>query len=138
MLPSINTPSVWGKCHKKPLHVLHCVIFLLSLQYYFSCTLYRALPSKSMSLSQCSVGNIVVKLYEAIEHLYSERFLHRGIKSDSIILTEVNNMYRPMLIDFAKAISLSDAPFKTAAHDFSLTPTYSFRNMPQILCFHLG
>ena len=55
MLASINTPSVWGKCHKKETsRVLPCVIFLASLQYYFSCTLCRALLSKSMSLSQCS------------------------------------------------------------------------------------
>ena len=62
-----------------------------------------------MSLSQWSAENIVLKLCEAIEHVHSERFLHRDIKSD-IILTEVNNMYHPMLTDFRKAISLSDAP----------------------------
>ena len=40
------------------------------------------------------------------------RMSHRDIKSDNIILTEVNNMYHPMLFDFGKAISLSDAPSK--------------------------
>ena len=54
----------------------------------------------------------VLKLCEAIEHLHSYRFPHRDIKSDNIILTEVNNMYHPMLIDFGKAILLSDAPSK--------------------------
>ena len=63
MLPSINTPSVWGKRHKKETsHVLPWVKFLPSLQYYFSCPLYQALLSKSMSLPQCSTGNIVLKL----------------------------------------------------------------------------
>ena len=65
-----------------------------------------------MSLSQHSAENILLKLCEAIEHLHSKRFLHRDIKSDNIILTEVNNMYHPMLIDFGKAIRLSDAPSK--------------------------
>ena len=65
-----------------------------------------------MSLSHCSVGNIVLKLCEAIEHLHSERFLHRDIKSDNIIITDVNNIYHPMLIDFEKATSLLDAPSK--------------------------
>ncbi|CAH3131278.1 unnamed protein product [Porites lobata] len=80
------------------MYFLNCVIYLPSLQYYFSCTLCRALLSKSISLSQCSAGNIM--------------FPHRDIKSDNIILTEVNNMYHPMLIDFGKAILLSDAPSK--------------------------
>ena len=127
MLPSINTPSVEVNVTKKTLHVLPCVIFLPSLQHYFSCTLCRALLSKSLSLSQCSSGNIVMKLCEAIEHSHSERFLHGDVKSDNIILREVNNMYHPMLIEN-----------KTAVHDCSLAPTFSFRNMPQTLCFHLG
>ena len=62
-----------------------------------------------MSLSHSSVGNIVLKLCEAIEHLHSQRFLQRDIKGDNIILTEVNSMYQPKLFDFGKAISLSDA-----------------------------
>ena len=90
MLASINTPSVWGKCHKtETSHVLPWFIFLPSLQYYFS--------------FRFSEHN-VLKLCEAIEHLHSYRFPHRDIKSDNIILTEVNSMYHPMLIDFGKAI----------------------------------
>ena len=56
MLTSINTPSVWGKCHKKEAsHVLPWVIFLPSLQHYFSCTLCRALLiSESKDLLQRS------------------------------------------------------------------------------------
>ena len=105
--PSI--PHLFGvNVTKKPYFIVSYFYHL----YNNSCTLYRALQSKSMSLSQCSAGSIVLKLCEAIEHLHSKRFLHRDIKSDNIILTEINNMYHPMLIDFGKAIRLSDAHSK--------------------------
>ena len=65
-----------------------------------------------MSLSKSSAGKIVLKLCEALEHLESKRLLHRDIKGANILLTVVNNMYHPMLIDFGKAIWLSDAPSK--------------------------
>ena len=49
----------------------------------------------------------------ALEHLQSVRLLHRDIKSDNnILLTVVNDMYHPMLIDSGKAVQLSDAPSK--------------------------
>ena len=105
--PSI--PHLFGvNVTKKP-------YFIVSYFYHLhnsSCTLYHALQSKLMSLSQHSAENILLKLCEAIDYLHLKRFLHRDIKSDNIILTEVNNMYHPMLIDFGKAIRLSDAPSK--------------------------
>ena len=58
-------------------------------------TLYRALHSKSMSLSKSSAGKIILKLCEALEHLQSKRLLHRDIKGDNILLTVVNNVYVP-------------------------------------------
>ena len=76
------------------------------------CTLHRALHSKSMSLSKSSAGKITLQLCEALEHLQSKRLLHRDIKSDNILVTAVNNTYHTMLIDFGKAIWLSDAPSK--------------------------
>lgn len=75
-------------------------------------TLYRALHSKSISLSTSSAGKIILQLCGALEHLQSKSLLHRDIKSDNILLTVVNNMYHPMLIDFGKAIRLSVAPSK--------------------------
>ena len=53
----------------------------------------------------------MLQLCEAMEHMHS-KLLHRDIKSDNILLTEVNHKYHPMLIDFGKAIPLSDAPSK--------------------------
>ncbi|CAH3036887.1 unnamed protein product [Porites evermanni] len=72
--PSI--PHLFGvNVTKKPYFIVSYFYHL----YNNSCTLYRALQSKSMSLSQCSAGSIVLKLCEAIEHLHSKRFLHRDI-----------------------------------------------------------
>ena len=39
---------------------------------------------------------------------------------------------------FSKGYLAIGCPFKTAVHDCSLALTYSLRNMPQILCFHLA
>lgn len=89
--------------------------FLVSYFYAlgeYSCTLFRALHSKSMSLSTSTYEKIMLQLCEAMEHLHSKHLLHRDIKSDNILLTEVNHKYHPMLIDFGKAIPLSDAPSK--------------------------
>lgn len=88
--------------------------FLVSYFYALgksSCTLFRALHSKSMNLSTSTYGKIMLQLCEAMEHIHS-KLLHRDIKSDNILLTEVNHKYHPMLIDFGKAIPLSDAPSK--------------------------
>lgn len=88
--------------------------FLISYFYALgksSCTLFRALHSKSMNLSASTYGKIMLQLCEAMEHMHS-KLLHRDIKSDNILLTEVNHKYHPMLIDSGKAIPLSDAPSK--------------------------
>ena len=65
-----------------------------------------------MSLSKSSAGKITLQLCEALEHLQSKRLLHRDIKSDNILVTAVNNTYHTMLIDFGKAVLLSDARSK--------------------------
>ena len=78
-----------------------------------TCTLYRALHSQSISLSKCSIGKIMFQLCKALEYLHSKHLLHRDIKGDNILLTTVaNKEYHPMLIDFGKAILLSEAPLK--------------------------
>ena len=114
--------------------MLPCVIFLPSLQYYFSCPLYQALLSKSMSLPQGTLywncwSYRTFALMEVSPQSYKEwqHYSYRG-----------TNMYHPMLFVFGKAISITiGCPVKTAVHDCSLASTYSFRiNMPQILYFH--
>ena len=89
--------------------------FLVSYFYALgksSCTLFHALHSKSMNLSTSTYGKIMLQLCEAMEHMHSKHLLHRAIKSDNILLTEVNHKYHPMLIHFGRAIPLSDAPSK--------------------------
>ena len=77
-----------------------------------SCILFHAIHRRSMFLSKSSVGKIMLQLCQALEHLHSKRLLHRDIKSDNILLTMVNNDYHPMLIDYGKAILLSNATSK--------------------------
>ena len=77
-----------------------------------SCTLHRALHSGSISLTYLSAMNILLKVCQAVEHLHSKQFLHRDIKSNNIVLTKVNSDYHPLLIDFGKAISVSEAPLR--------------------------
>ena len=67
---------------------------------------------QSMNLSTSTYGKIMLQLCEAMEHMHSKHLLHRDIKSDNILLTEVNHRYLPMLTDFGKAIPLSDASSK--------------------------
>ena len=57
-----------------------------------------------MSLSTSTYGKMMLQLCEAMEHIHSKHLLHRDIKSDNILLTEVNRKYHPMLVDFGKAI----------------------------------
>lgn len=76
-------------------------------------TLYRVLHSHSISISVNSAGTIMFKLCQALEYLHSKGLLHRDIKGDNILLTHIaKNEYHPMLIDFGKAIHLSEAPSK--------------------------
>ena len=79
-----------------------------------SCTLHRALHSGSISLTYLSAMNILLKVCQAVEHLHSKQFLHRDIKSNNIVLTKVNSDYHPLLIDFGKAISVSEAPLRSS------------------------
>ena len=105
--PSI--PHVFG------VNVMRKPYFLVSFFYSLgnsSCTLFRALHSKSMSLSTCTCGKIMLELCKALEHLHPKHILYRDIKSDNILLTEVNSKYHPMLIDFGKSIKLCEAPLK--------------------------
>lgn len=74
-----------------------------------SCTLFQALYSRFMSLSKATVGKIILQLCQALKHLHSKCLLHRDIKCDNILLTMVNKDYHPMLIDYGKAILMSDA-----------------------------
>lgn len=77
-----------------------------------SCTLHRALHSGSIFLTYLSAMNILLKVCQAVEHPhYSKQFLHRDIKIEQqqFVLTKVNSDYRPLLIDFGKAISVSEA-----------------------------
>ena len=77
-----------------------------------SCTLFHVIHSHSMCLSKSSVGKIMLQLCRALEHLRSKRLLHRDIKCDNTLLTMLNKDYHPMLIDYGKAILLTDAPSK--------------------------
>ena len=77
-----------------------------------SCTLYRALHSKSLSLTTHSLGKIMLQLCQALHYLHSKQLLHRDIKTDNILLTKFNSEYHPMLIDFGKSIQISEAPSK--------------------------
>ena len=52
------------------------------------------------------------QLCKTIEDLHVKRLLHQDIKADNFFLTVVNDDCHPMLIDFGKAIHLSDAPSK--------------------------
>ena len=89
--------------------------FLVSYFYGIgssSCTLYRALHSKTLSLSPYSWGKIMLKLCQALQHLHKKQLLHCDIKSDNILVTKINSDYHPMLIDFGKSIAISKAPSK--------------------------
>lgn len=113
--------AVMAKCsHSSLPHIFGVNVtqkpyFLVSYFYSIgnsSSTLFYALHSRSMSLSKSSVGKIMLQLCQALEHLHSKCLLHRDIKCDNILLTMVNKDYHPMLIDYGKAIPLSDAPSK--------------------------
>ena len=105
--PSI--PHIFG------LNVTQKPYFLVSYFYGIrssSCTLYRALYSKSLSLTAHSFGKIMLQLCQALHYLHSKQLLHCDIKSDNILLTECNSECHPMLIDFGKSIQISEAPSK--------------------------
>lgn len=113
--------AVMAKCsHSSVPHIFGVNVtqkpyFLVSYFYGIqnsSCTLFHALHSRSMSLSKSTVGKIILQLCQALKHLHSKRLLHRDIKCDNILLTMVNKDYHPMLIDYGKAILMSDAPSK--------------------------
>mgnify|MGYP001792716130 CR=1 FL=1 len=89
--------------------------FLVSYFYGIgssSCTLYRALHSKTLSLSPYSLGKIILKFYQALQHLHEKPLLHRDIKGDNIFITKINSDYHLMFIDFGKSIAISKAPSK--------------------------
>ena len=52
----------------------------------------------------------MLQLCQALRYLHSKQLLHCDIKSDNVILTNVNSVYHPMLIDFGKSIYISEAP----------------------------
>ena len=110
--PAVFIPSI---PHIFGLNVTQKPYFLVSYFYGIrssSCTLYRALYSKSLSLTTHCLGKILLKLCQALHYLHSKQLLHRDIKSDNILLTEFNSEYHPMLIDFGKSIQISEAPSK--------------------------
>ena len=112
-----SLPHLFGvNLIKKPYLLVSYLIkkpYLLVSYFYgidkSSCTFHYALNSTSMSLTYLSVTNIMLNLCQAVEHLHSKQLLHRDIKSNNIVLTKINFDYHPMLIDFGKAISVSDA-----------------------------
>lgn len=109
MIACINTLFVWCKFYSKAVG-----FFLVSYFYGLDnspCTLHRALHIVNHCVSQGPLQERShcnsVKLWNIYK---SKRPLRRDIEGDNINVTAINNTYHTMLIDFGKAIWLSDAP----------------------------